>query len=68
LYYSREVSELIRINPAIKDRLTSTARIVVSEPIGKFKEMWEEVQQGSVVIVREGNIETQSFKPTAPKS
>lgn len=63
LYYSREVNELIRINPAIADRLSSTARVVVSEPIGKFKEMWEEVPQGSLVIVREGNVETKSFKP-----
>lgn len=64
LYHSRDVNELIKINPAIKERLSSTARIVVSEPIGKFKEMWAEVPQGSSVIVRDGNVELKSFKPT----
>jgi len=63
LYHSREVSELVKINPALKDRISSTARIVVSEPIGRFNEMWTEVPQGSVAIVQEGNLEIKPFQP-----
>jgi len=63
LYHSRDVSELIKINPAIKERLSNNARSIVSEPIGKFKEMWAEVPQSSVVVVHEGKIEVSSFKP-----
>lgn len=63
LYHSLGVSELIKINPAIKDRLSSTARVIVSEPIGKYKEMWEEVPQGSVVIVQGGHLEVRPFTP-----
>jgi glutamine amidotransferase len=63
LYHSREARELISINPAIKDRINSTARMVVSEPIGKFKEMWAEVPQCTVAIVHEGNIDIKPFQP-----
>ena len=62
LYHSHEVSELVKINPALTDRRSPNARIVVSEPIGKFKEAWHEVPQNTLVIVREGNVETKSFK------
>jgi len=62
LYYSKEVSELNAINPALKDRLSSISRIVVSEPIGKFKEAWTEVPQGTAVIIREGNVDIKPFK------
>jgi glutamine amidotransferase len=62
LYYSKDVSELNAINPALKDRLTSNARIVVSEPIGKFKEAWTEVPQSTQVIIRDGTIDIKPFK------
>jgi glutamine amidotransferase len=63
LFHSREVSELIRLNPAIKERLSNSARIIVSEPIGKFQEMWAEVPQGSALSIQEGNIDVKPFKP-----
>lgn len=63
LYHSREVSELEKINPAMKARLSKDSRIIVSEPIGKFKEMWSEVPQSSMVIIGNGKVVTQSFKP-----
>lgn len=63
LYNSREVSELEMINPAIKGRLTSDSRIIVSEPIGEFKKMWNEVPQSSMVTIHEGNVEIKPFYP-----
>jgi predicted glutamine amidotransferase len=63
LYHSHEVSELVKINPAIKERLSDTARIIVSEPIGKFKEMWAEVPQGSSLVIQGGKVDLKSFKP-----
>lgn len=64
LFHSHDVSELEKINPKIKDRLSDTARIIVSEPIGKFREMWAEVPQSSTVIIQKGNIEIKPFKST----
>jgi predicted glutamine amidotransferase len=63
LFHSRDKKELIQINPALKDRFSDGDRILVSEPIGKFKEMWAEVPQGSSLIIHEGKIETKPFKP-----
>ena len=63
LFHSRGVSELIKINPAVKDRLSETARIIVSEPIGKFREMWDEVPQSSSVVIRDGKVDIKPFKP-----
>lgn len=63
LYHSREVNELVKINPAVKDRLSEAARIVVSEPIGKFREMWAEVPQGSSLVIQDGKVDLVSFKP-----
>jgi len=62
LFHSREVSELIGINPAIQDRLSAGTRIVVSEPIGKFRDMWAEVPQGSSITIKDGSIEHHSFQ------
>jgi len=62
LFHSREVSELIGINPAIQDRLSANTRVVVSEPIGKFRDMWAEVPQGSSITIKDGSIEHHSFQ------
>jgi glutamine amidotransferase len=63
LFHSREVSELESINPKILNRLSDEARIIVSEPIGKFKEMWAEIPQSSTVIIKDGVIEIKPFTP-----
>jgi glutamine amidotransferase len=63
LYHSRDTSELIKINPEIKERYSDNARVLVSEPIGKFREMWTEVPQHSSIVIRDGHIETQPFIP-----
>jgi predicted glutamine amidotransferase len=63
LYHSPAVEEVYRINPAIAGRLGSAARAIVSEPIGAFPQIWTEVPQGSLLIVREGNLELRRFTP-----
>jgi predicted glutamine amidotransferase len=65
LYHSHAASELIRINPLLKGRLTDATRLIVSEPVGKFREMWAEVPQGTSIVVRQGQIEARSFQPSA---
>lgn len=63
LYHSREVSELVKINPKIHDSFSDAARVIVSEPVGKFKEMWTEVPQSSYLIIQNGHIESKPFTP-----
>jgi len=63
LYYSPAVEEVYRINPAIAGRLGSAARAIVSEPVGAYPSMWTEAPQGSLLIVRDGNIDVQPFQP-----
>lgn len=63
LYHSKNTDELVAINPALKGRWSATSRCVVSEPVGKFREMWSEVPQGSCVYVNEGVCEISRFAP-----
>lgn len=63
LYHSRDKKELAQINPALQNRFSDSDRILVSEPIGKFKEVWTEVPQGSALTIQEGRIDIKPFKP-----
>jgi predicted glutamine amidotransferase len=63
LYYSHGVDELYRINPDIAGRFGAAARAIVSEPVGAFPQMWNEAPQGSLLVVQDGNVEVQSFRP-----
>jgi len=64
LYYSPDVEELYRVNPQIAGRFGPAARAIVSEPVGAYPTLWTEAPQGSLLTVREGNIELQPFQPT----
>jgi len=63
LYYSPDVQELYKLNPAITGRFGVAARAVVSEPVGDFPHVWKEVPQSSLLTVRGGDIEVHPFKP-----
>jgi glutamine amidotransferase len=67
LYHTRDVEDLVRINPELKGTFDPKTRLVASEPTGKVRELWVEVPQGSFVTVRDGEIEVKPFKP-APAS
>jgi len=64
LYYSRDVKDLATINPQIPQLLGEQARAVVSEPIGKFAEIWSEVPQGTALHAHAGRIEVLPFQPS----
>ncbi|MBX3415789.1 MAG: class II glutamine amidotransferase [Pirellulales bacterium] len=64
LFYSPDIEHLYRLNPAITGRFGAVARAVVSEPIGEFSHLWREVPQSSLLVVRGGEIEVRSFRPT----
>lgn len=63
LYCSRDMDDLRRINPEIPGRLGETARVLVSEPVGRYQEIWSLVPQGSLVIIRGAALETRPFGP-----
>jgi len=67
LYHSREMDELYLINPELRERLHRSTRVIVSEPVGRFAEMWQEIPQGSSVLTDGGNIETRPFAPQVVK-
>ena len=65
LYHSIDAKDIMHINPEIKGRLDETARAIVSEPLGVFPQMWKEVPQATLLIVRDGKIESGPFNPKA---
>jgi glutamine amidotransferase len=68
LYYSTKVETLRALYPenkALHD-LGDEARLVVSEPLGEFPGVWNEVPESSWGVVQPGQDELHSFAPVAP--
>jgi len=63
LYHSREMSDLAQLNPDLPGLIGENARLVVSEPIGKFAEAWQEVPQGSCLRSRGKDLDVMPFVP-----
>jgi len=64
LYYSRDAKDLVELNPDIVRVLGEHARAIVSEPIGRFAEIWSEVPQGAAMHAKGGAIEVVPFSPS----
>jgi predicted glutamine amidotransferase len=67
LYHSREMEDVYRLNPDLKKILGSSTRVIVSEPVGGFAEMWQVVPQNSSVEVLEDRVEVRPFTPSPVK-
>lgn len=63
LYHSRDIDDVFSINPVLKNVLGRETRVVVSEPIGVFSEMWKAVPQNSAIKVAGGVVELHAFHP-----
>jgi glutamine amidotransferase len=63
LYYSPDTEEFCKVNPSIKDLFGDKVRAVVSEPPGKFPQLWTEVPQSTLVVVKEGDLQLYPFHP-----
>ncbi|MGH9320831.1 MAG: class II glutamine amidotransferase [Vicinamibacteria bacterium] len=66
LYHSRDMEDLHRLNPALKDRFSSNARAVVSEPLADVADAWVQIPQATAVIVRENEVTYHPFRPRMP--
>jgi glutamine amidotransferase len=66
LYSSRDTENVFQINPELRQVLGSSTRIIVSEPVGRFADMWEEIPQASSATVKKGQVEIKPFAPTPP--
>lgn len=63
LYHSRDVEDVFQINPQLRELFGPSTRVVVSEPVGRFAELWQEIPQNSYLEVHDGRIDIQPFKP-----
>jgi predicted glutamine amidotransferase len=66
LFHSTDISALRAQYPdnPVLHRLSDDARLVVSEPLGSLRGAWQEVPEGTCVIVRNGRQEQVPFVPT----
>lgn len=62
LYISPSIEDLVMINPDIDGRFGDNAVCLVSEPMGKFEEIWKEIPPKSMVVVKNGAISMEEFK------
>jgi len=65
LYTSRDADDLAEINPSLRGHFGPSTRMVVSEPIGKFPQMWQEVPQSSIVTVHGEDLDIRPFAAAA---
>ncbi|HEX5131581.1 MAG TPA: class II glutamine amidotransferase [Candidatus Krumholzibacteria bacterium] len=65
LFYSRELEHLIAINPALEGRFQPGSRAIVSEPIGRFADMWVPVPPGTLLEVDGPDLRIRPFRPMA---
>jgi len=65
LYHSRNMEDVYAINPRLESLVGSSARVVVSEPVGAFSQIWVEVPQSSLLVVDGKDLELRSFAPEA---
>jgi glutamine amidotransferase len=65
LHHSRDMDEVFQINPLLRGVLGKSTRIIVSEPVGHFAEMWQMVPQNSSVEVVGEKVVIRPFAPIA---
>jgi glutamine amidotransferase len=63
LYHSRDIDDIYKINPDLVNYLGRESRMIVSEPVGRFGEMWEAVPQNTALHVQRETLELRPFKP-----
>jgi glutamine amidotransferase len=67
LFQSRGMEEIRHLNPELSCRFGAQARCIVSEPIGKYAEMFAPVPPGSFLHLRDGQVEISPFRPRKPR-
>ena len=65
LYHSRDAEDLLGINPSLEGQIGPSTRVIVSEPVGTFPQMWVEIPQSSLVEVDGNALEVRPFAPEA---
>jgi hypothetical protein len=59
------MDDIFQINPELRQRLARSTRLIVSEPVGRFAEMWEAVPENASVEVVGEKVVIRSFLPTS---
>jgi len=65
LYHNRHLDDVHRLDPDLEGRLHPSTRVLVSEPVGSFPQLWDEVPPSSLVEIRGGELEIRPFAPRA---
>jgi predicted glutamine amidotransferase len=63
LYHSADIQDVYKINPAAEGLFGSSARAIVSEPVGIYAEMWAQVPQSTLLTVKQGKLDIEPFRP-----
>jgi glutamine amidotransferase len=68
LYYTTDVPTLRKLYPEreLFQGVSEDARLIVSEPLGDFEGVWNEVPEATCGVVGPGRNEMQPFRPRAP--
>ena len=71
LYHSKSMEALRKINPEFRERFSSDARAIVSEPLdermSEDHDFWEVIPESSAVILEAGEVTVYPFEPRLPR-
>jgi glutamine amidotransferase len=65
LFTSRNIEAFREVLPRL-ERLSNDTRAIVSEPLGRFTDFWQEVPESTAVAIEDGRVETRPFTPAPP--
>ena len=63
LFVSPTVDEVYKLNPGKERAFGESARAIVSEPIGKYPELWNAVPESSTLLIEKGKVTIAPFQP-----
>jgi glutamine amidotransferase len=63
LYYSRDIADVYRMNPALQAGLSPATRLIVSEPVGVVAQAWVALPQATAITVKGEQVVMQPFGP-----
>lgn len=66
LYHSRDMEAVYAINPVLKQHIGRTTRVIVSEPVGVYSEIWSLIAENSAIHVRGESMDVRPFLPQLP--
>ena len=63
LYHSRDIDDVYELNPQLRQIIGRETRVIVSEPVGAYRDIWKSVPRNTLIRVERGAVDLSAFSP-----